>query len=238
MRESVKTFSMRSSGFTLIELLVTMAITGIVCVAMFGVYKTTNRTYAVQNEVVEAQNNLRAAVSLPTRELRMAGYNPGVTDVDTDGVDNDGDGSTDEGDGTENFGFHAVSGASLTSTAFRITMDLNEDDDFCDANEDISYTLADGDSDGDSDLLRSGDIVAENIENIEFQYVNESSAATTTPANVRGVTISILAKTVHEDSGFSDNKTYTTGAGSSWSCPTGYHCSFSTVFVKCRNMGL
>lgn len=61
-----------ASGFTLIEILITMAIFGIIVTAMYGVFDNSNRNYAVQNEVVDAQNNLRAAVGLLTRELRMA----------------------------------------------------------------------------------------------------------------------------------------------------------------------
>lgn len=65
----------KASGFTLIELLIAMVVFAIIVAAMYGVLINSNRNYAIQNEVVDAQNNLRAAVGLLSRELRMAGYN-------------------------------------------------------------------------------------------------------------------------------------------------------------------
>lgn len=66
-----------TAGFTLIELLIAMVVFAIIVTAMYAVLINSNRNYAIQNEVVDAQNNLRAAVGLLSRDLRMAGF--GIT---------------------------------------------------------------------------------------------------------------------------------------------------------------
>jgi type IV pilus assembly protein PilW len=66
-----------SAGFTLIELLVAMVVFMIALGAMYSVFESSNRTASVQNEVVDAQNNLRAVIGVLARELRMVGYDGG-----------------------------------------------------------------------------------------------------------------------------------------------------------------
>ena len=224
----INSYRKNVSGFTLIELLVTMALTLIVVGAMYNILDSANRNYAVQDEKVEAQNNLRAAVGLLTHELRMAGYdstgtaNAGfenTTDADeihftmdiTDSADVDGDGDFDDGDG-----------------------------DVADPDEDVAYTLADGDGDSDTDLLRNGFILAENIQAIEFYYNDTSTTAPTPLSDIRSVTVSILAITAHKDSRFSGGQTFTPASipDDDWETPDGYRGSFATFTVKCRNMGL
>lgn len=61
-------------GFSLVELLVVAAIMGMVMIAVFGVYQTTQRSTSAQDEVVELQQNLRIAMEQIARDLRMAGF--------------------------------------------------------------------------------------------------------------------------------------------------------------------
>ncbi|BCR03314.1 hypothetical protein DESUT3_03830 [Desulfuromonas versatilis] len=63
-------------GFTLAEVLVALAITGIVTGAVFGLYLANARTYEVQNQVIDLQQNLRNGIDVLRRELKMAGYDP------------------------------------------------------------------------------------------------------------------------------------------------------------------
>jgi len=60
-------------GFTLIEVLVVMAITGVIMGAIYSLYITTQRTAYTQDETVDVQQNLRIAMDVVTRDLRMAG---------------------------------------------------------------------------------------------------------------------------------------------------------------------
>jgi type IV pilus assembly protein PilW len=57
------------SGFTLVELLVAMAISTIVLTLIYQVYRTQLRTHTTQQELVEMQQNLRAALYLTEREI-------------------------------------------------------------------------------------------------------------------------------------------------------------------------
>jgi prepilin-type N-terminal cleavage/methylation domain-containing protein len=59
------------SGFTLVELLVAMAISTIVLTLIYQVYRTQLRTHTTQQELVEMQQNLRAALYLTEREISI-----------------------------------------------------------------------------------------------------------------------------------------------------------------------
>jgi type IV pilus assembly protein PilW len=76
-----------SGGYTIVEFLIAMAIASILITAIFQVYEVRQKSHSKQQLVVEMQQNLRGAVSLLKREIRMAGYDPAAND----GVDSDGD---------------------------------------------------------------------------------------------------------------------------------------------------
>ncbi|MDH3899226.1 MAG: prepilin-type N-terminal cleavage/methylation domain-containing protein, partial [Deltaproteobacteria bacterium] len=59
----------KRSGFTLVEILVALALAGLVSVAIFNVYISQNKSYAVQDRVAEMQQNLRAANYMMRREI-------------------------------------------------------------------------------------------------------------------------------------------------------------------------
>jgi len=63
-------------GFTLIEVLVAIAIAGIVMAGIYSAYYSQQKSYVVQEQVAEAQQNLRAAMNFIEREIRMAGCDP------------------------------------------------------------------------------------------------------------------------------------------------------------------
>jgi len=152
--------STKSNGFTLIELLVAMAITGIVAGTIFKVFQSQQRSYLIQDQVTEMQQNLRAAMDIMVRDIRMAGYDPTQS-----------------------------SGAGIpeaNSTRINITMDINGDGDCNDTNENITYGFSntnDADANGIADA-GAADLgrktgagagsgfqpLAENIEAIGFAY--------------------------------------------------------------------
>jgi type IV pilus assembly protein PilW len=216
-------------GFTLVELLVAMAISGIVAGAIFTAFQSQQKSYLIQDQVTEMQQNLRAGTDIMVREIRMAGYDPygnsdaGITAAaekiftftlvaDDDGYDNDSDNTTDE------------VGELKT----------------------IQYDLYDAYSDGDNDIGRKVGAkkraAAENIEEIEFYYTFADGTNATAPANpseIRSVQITILARTEHKDSKFSNSKNYTTPSGGQWGpYNDGFRRRLLSTTVKCRNMGL
>ncbi len=73
----------RQGGFTLIELLIAIAVTMIVAVGLFSLYDTFFKQTHVQDMVLEAQQNARAAINLLERELVNAGYGGGTADIFT-----------------------------------------------------------------------------------------------------------------------------------------------------------
>ncbi len=63
-----------NQGFTIVELLVAMAIALVVLGAIFYTFKSQQDSYVVQSDVAAAQQNVRAAMHLISRDIQMAGY--------------------------------------------------------------------------------------------------------------------------------------------------------------------
>jgi prepilin-type N-terminal cleavage/methylation domain-containing protein len=61
-------------GVTLIELLVALIIFGIAIGAIYRVFIVQTKGYTVQDQVVEVQQNIRGAMEIIERDLRMAGF--------------------------------------------------------------------------------------------------------------------------------------------------------------------
>jgi prepilin-type N-terminal cleavage/methylation domain-containing protein len=61
-------------GLTLIELLISMAISAILIAAIYRTFISQQKTYTVQEQVVDMQQNVRVAINRMMREIRMAGF--------------------------------------------------------------------------------------------------------------------------------------------------------------------
>ena len=138
-------------GFTMVELLISILVSMIVLAAISATFVIQNKSYAKQEQVVDVQENARAALQLMTKELLMAGYDPtgeagaGILVADADKVqftmDRNGDGETD--------------GA------------LSDDD----TNEDITYTLnADYDRVTREVPGSGAQPIGESIQSLSFKY--------------------------------------------------------------------
>jgi len=238
-------------GFTLIELLITLAISGIIMTGVYTAFKSQQDSYLAQEQVAEMQQNIRAALDIMVREVRMAGFDPGreadatittatvgrfgftqdIAGAEPDGIDNDGDGTTDETDGSE--------------------PDYS-DGDTGDANETVTYGFAAGDDSEPNGIVDGNTVaslgrdtgggfqpIAENIQAIEFNYLDEGGNATATLTDVRSVEISILARTFRPDRNYTNNNSYTTPGGQTWGpYNDNFRRRFQTITVKCRNMGI
>jgi type IV pilus assembly protein PilW len=106
-----------SRGFTFVEILVVLVIMVFVVSAVYTLFSKSQWTYTAQEQIVEKQQNSRAAMEMISRELRVAGFDPNV---------------------------NRVSGAGLveaTGTSIRFTCDLNANGNTNDAGENIRYAL-------------------------------------------------------------------------------------------------
>jgi type IV pilus assembly protein PilW len=221
------------NGFTLIEILIALAIAGVVMAGVYSAYYSQQKSYVTQEQVVAMQQNLRVAMYYMEREIRMAGCDPtedagaGIQTAGSnsirftldihDGVDNDSDGSVDESDEAGNV-----------------------DGDTDDANEDITYSLADNDGDGDNDLGRNNNLIAENIDALDFVYLDANGATTATLANIRSVQITLVARTGRGDPGYTNNTVYRNQQNTIILSAQNDNLRrrLLTAEVKCRNLGL
>jgi type IV pilus assembly protein PilW len=64
------------SGFSLLELMVALAVSGIVLAGIYGAYQDQLRTSITQERIVDMNQNLRVAMYIIERDLRMGGANP------------------------------------------------------------------------------------------------------------------------------------------------------------------
>jgi prepilin-type N-terminal cleavage/methylation domain-containing protein len=64
----------QNKGITLIELLVALVIAGILIAAIYRTFIGQQKTYTVQEQVVDTQQNVRSGINRMMREIRMAGF--------------------------------------------------------------------------------------------------------------------------------------------------------------------
>jgi type IV pilus assembly protein PilW len=183
-----------NAGFTLIELMIAIAIFSIVIAGVIGAFWEQLRSHNTQLQILEMQQNARAAIYYITRELRMAGFDPtgnsdaGLTpdaavrtttsfsmntnDGVNDGIDNDGDTNFDEPD---------------------------------EASEYITYALV-GNQIMRTDGTGNAQVLADNIDVLDFVFhgldpLNPdntirfgTAAAALNPGNIRSVNVTIIAR--------------------------------------------
>lgn len=222
----------RCAGFTLIELLVTMALTMLVVVSMYSVFESSNKNYSVQEQVIEAENNLRAAMSVLSYDLKCAGYDP--------------DGLLVKLGKLSSTPLPPIATAETTTITFN-RADDQDGDGTMDRVETVTYSLIGGELkrqvdvskevSGAVDVVHGGNqTVAENIEKVEFYY-NDAASPPADPADIRTITVSLLAVTAHPDRNFG-TQTFTSASGEKWVTSPGYRGRFISATVYCRNMGL
>ena len=70
-------------GITLIELLVALVIGGIIIAGIYRVFIAQGKAFVVQDQVVETQQNIRSAMEIILRDLRIAGFDGDNTPLTT-----------------------------------------------------------------------------------------------------------------------------------------------------------
>jgi type IV pilus assembly protein PilW len=207
-----------SNGFTLVEILVAMVVSGLVLSGIYSTYQSQQQSYILQEEIAKMQQNLRAAMYMMTRELRLAGFNP-----------------------SRSAGAGIVDGA-WNATSLRFTKDDNADGDVADSGEDLTYSLYT--SGGSQKLGRKNPTtnqpVADNIQELWFVYLDANNNVTATLANIRSVEITLVARTGRTTKDYVNTLTYSNKLGTKTFGPynDGFHRSVLSEQVNCRNLGL
>ena len=127
----------KSRGFTLVELLITVLVSSVVAGGIYAAFRSQNKTYLDQEAGVNMQQNLRQAMDMMMRDIRLAGY----------------DFTGDAGDNAALFpklgGVYTVTPGS--PSRIHMTMDLNADKDTGDDDEDVAYGFSTANWDTDDD---------------------------------------------------------------------------------------
>ncbi len=162
-------------GFTLIELLVTLALTGLVTMALMHFFRTTQELFTVQDQKTEMQQNLRGAMTVLSMDLQMAGYDPSGEAV------------------------AGITQANASVVAFSMDWDGNGDVNGTD--ERVAYDL---DASG-SLRRRSGggsfQPLVKNIQSLRFSYFDSEGNATSDTEEICMVGIDLTGITAHEHKG-------------------------------------
>jgi type IV pilus assembly protein PilW len=192
------------------------------------------------------QQNFRSALYFMTSEIRMAGYDPtgnagaGIT-IALPGrmqltYDIDGNESIAGSDETTGIGFSYAVGKDV----------------FGDGIPDIIN------SDGNPDPIPLGKEsggaggyknIAENIQAVEFQYLDSTGAITAVINDIRSIQLTILARARRSDPKFINSMTYTTPsgtdtsgnpvAGQTWGpYNDNFRRRMATTTIRCRNLGI
>lgn len=71
----------KRNGLTLIELLLALVLSSILIAVLYRAFISQQKTYTVQDQVAEMQQNVRVAMGQMTKEIRMAGYGGDILPV-------------------------------------------------------------------------------------------------------------------------------------------------------------
>ena len=170
------------NGFTLVELLVAIAVSSIVLVIVSTFFVRSGRIYVEQNVLAALQQEVRAAMEIMGREIRMAGYDPLRT----------GDFKILDADATK----------------LRFTLDLDEDGvsdptpsfpecetisfRFSAANSSLQIICGEGTPSQDPQTLIGG--TETRVTNVNFDYRDNQDNSTSFIQDIRGVVISLTAE--------------------------------------------
>jgi len=210
-----------TNGFTLIELLIAMVLSVILMAAVYSTYYSQQKSYLVQEQLAAMEQNLRAAMFYMERDIRMAGCDP-----------------------------TRKAGAGVT-TANAASISFTEDADGNETTETVTYVLTDSDGDGDNDLERSTELLAENIEALDFVYLDGASppnvlnpgktdVSGVNIPNIRAVEVTVVARTAIEDRTYTDTSNYVNQRGTEILPAQNDHYRRKRLSsnIKFRNLGL
>ena len=206
-------------GLTLIELMIAMTIFLLVIGGIYSTFQSQHKSYLMQEEVAAMQQNIRAAMFYLTKEIRMAGCDP--------------TGNAGAGIVTAN-----ANSLSFTEDVRGDADDSDPDGATNDPNESIVYSLS------GNNLVRDtgggNQVVAENIDALDFVYLDADGNSTATLTDIRSVEITIVARTSRALRPTKDNNLYYNQQGTQilGAQNDNFSRKSMTTFIKCRNLGI
>ena len=219
LKQTLRLPRFSNQGLTLIELMIGMTIFLLVLGGIYSTFQSQHKSYLMQEEVAAMQQNIRAAMFYMTKEIRMAGCDP-----------------------TGNAGAGIVT-ANANSISF--TEDIRGDADGSDPdgatndpNESIAYALS-----GNNLVRNTGggnQVVAENIDALDFVYLDENGNSTATLTDIRSVEITIVARTGRALRATKNNNLYYNQQGTQilGAQNDNFSRKSMTTFIKGRNLGI
>jgi type IV pilus assembly protein PilW len=195
-------------GFSLIEVLVAMACSSIVMAALYQMFHSQQRAYLKQDDITEMQQNLRAGIYLITKDIRSAGFDPTksanagfVTDFPDDILATDINYATD-------------------TDIIAFTIDDNGDSMIqANNNEQIAYRLSNNNLERYNWTQMAWEPIANNIDALNFVYLDSNGAITGNPNNIRSIEVSLLVRTGDKDHHYTNTQDYTNKQGTNI-CPS------------------
>jgi type IV pilus assembly protein PilW len=207
---------MNNSGFSLIEVLISLAISAIIITAAYLLFTNNQRIYAMQDEMVSIQQTVRPAAEYMGRFIRLAGLDPA---------------------GTGNFGFQNATNATTITFTFRF--DADRDGDF-DTDEQKSFRAQGNQLQEFFEDTGTWEPIAENIEVLNFVYLDRNGAVTNILDEIRTVQMSVIGRSQNTIIRHTDSTTYTNLQGDVILPPQNDNTLrlIFTETIKCRNLGI
>ena len=258
----MRKLSEREKGFTIVELLIVVAISGLVLSSIYSVFRNQMNAHKANIQAVETQQNIRAAMFLMEREIRMAGYSPsmgaaagilvagqGVIQI---AMDLDNDGNVTDLNETISFGFSTSNdadrdgkvggGAGSVASLARADATGGGFQPMADNVEAVAFAYAyDSDQDGQLETSGGNVIWAFDSNNDGMLDTNNNTGlllgTTVALDRIRVVRIWILARSATAHRGHTDTRTYLIG-GKSITENDKFMRRFLTTTIKCRNMSM
>jgi type IV pilus assembly protein PilW len=212
---------MKDSGFTLVELLVAIVVGGIVISAAYMLFISNQRTYIIQDELVSIQQTIRPAAEYISRHIRIAGLDP---------------------EQTNNFGISDATNGSIEFSFDRLDTGLvgvleptNEIKEFRVLNSQLQEM---------DQSTNTWETIAENVEVLNFIYMNSNGNVIANPAAnigaIRTIEISIIGVSRNPVPRYTNTNSYVNLQNTEILPPQNdnfVRMMFSET-VQCRNLGL
>ncbi len=246
-------------GFTLLELMIAMVISTIVLGGVMASHSNQSSIHRTESQISDMQQNLRGALFIMAKEIRMAGYDPtrkaksGIQFAGPEAIqfsyditDNDGTPNSpdkDTRDVLEEITYWVGNDMLIRKARFE------DEDPYPPQRQEpvamgvdaISFSYA-FDADVDGDLETSGGQIiwaydSDNDQKLDTTIEGTPLSPTVDVSQIRSVQVTILAKTRYEVLKSGGSVSYTVGhQGVERS--DGFRRQVASIKIMCRNMGL